>query len=80
VWKIREVKSLGPDVALLRAVVGMIPPGKTDINPATNAIQTLVALRQAESWKIALFQNTPAQFHGRPDDASALTEELQALV
>jgi uncharacterized protein (TIGR02246 family) len=80
VSKVREVRLLAPDVALLRAVAGLIPPGKTDINPATNAVQSLIAVRQADTWRISLFQNTPAQFHGRPDDAAALTEELRALV
>jgi len=28
---------------------------------------------------IALFQNTPAQFHGRPELAQQLTEELRQL-
>ncbi len=38
VGKVREVRFLSPEVAILRAVVGMVPHGKTDINPATNAI------------------------------------------
>ena len=80
VGKVREVRFLAPDVALLRAVVGMVPPGGTDINPAANAIQSLVATRQAGQWRIALFQNTPAQFHGRPQLAEALTEELRGLL
>lgn len=78
--KVREVRFLAPDVALLRAVVGMVPPGGTDINPAANAIQNLVATRQADQWRIALFQNTPAQFHGRPELAEALAEELRELL
>lgn len=28
VWKIEEVRFLSPQVALLRAIAGMIPPGK----------------------------------------------------
>lgn len=80
VSKVRGVDFLAPDVAVVRAVVGMVPRGGSEINPATNAIQSLVAVRQGESWKIALFQNTPAQFHGRPQLAEALTSELQALV
>lgn len=28
----------------------------------------------------ALFQNTPAQFHGRPELVEALTEELRQLL
>jgi uncharacterized protein (TIGR02246 family) len=80
VWKVREVRMLGEDVGLLRAVVGMVPPGKTEIKPETNAVQSLIAAREGGVWRIALFQNTPAAWHGRPEDAAALTAELQALV
>lgn len=80
VSKIREIRFLAPDVALLRAVVGMIPPGKSDINAATNAHQTLIATRHDNLWRITLFQNTPAQFHGRPDLTEALTQELRQLL
>jgi len=80
VWKVREIRFLTPEIALLRGVVGMIPPGKSDLNPATNAIQSLVAIKQGDQWRITLFQNTPAQFHGRPEVAEALTEELRQLV
>src|ERR1041385_124155 len=38
---VREVRSLGPDVMLLRATVGMAAPGQSDLNPALNAIQSL---------------------------------------
>jgi uncharacterized protein (TIGR02246 family) len=30
-------------------------------------------------WQIFQFQNTPAQFHGRPEMAEALTDELRLL-
>jgi len=32
--------------AVLRAVVGMVPPGQSDLNPQLNALQTLVAMPQ----------------------------------
>lgn len=80
VGKIREVRLLTADVAILRAVAGMVPPGQTDINPAVNAIQTLVAVVRDGAWRIALYQNTPAQFHGRPELAQQLTEELRQLL
>ena len=80
VSKIREVRFLSPDTALLRAVVGMIPPGQQDINPERNAVQSLVAVKQNGAWRIALYHNTPAQFHGRPDESAALTAELRELV
>jgi len=74
---VREVRQLTSDVELLRAVAGMVPPGHDDINPAVNAIQSLIAVRREGEWKLALFQNTPAQFHGRPELAEALTEDLR---
>src|SRR5919202_3677018 len=44
VAKVREVRMLGRDVGILRAVAAMIPPGSDDINPAGNTIQTLVSV------------------------------------
>lgn len=78
--KVRGVEFLSPDVALLRAVVGMVPPGQTDLNPAANAIQTLVAVRHDGQWRIAMFQNTPAAFHGRPHLVEELTQELREVL
>jgi len=80
VGKVRGVRFLTPDVAILRTVVGMVPPGASDINPAVNAVQVLVAARRDGQWRIVLFQNTPAQFHGRPEASEALTEELRQLL
>ncbi|MBI1281817.1 MAG: SgcJ/EcaC family oxidoreductase [Anaerolineaceae bacterium] len=78
--KVREVRFLSPQTAILRAVVGMIPPGKTEINPERNAIQSLVAAYQDNQWRIAFFQNTPARFDGRPELSDALTQELRQLL
>lgn len=80
ITKIREIRLLAPEVALLRAVVGMVPPGQSDINPGANAIQSLVAVNRDGNWQIAHFHNTPAQFHGRPELAQELTDELRALL
>lgn len=80
VGKVREARFLSADVALLRAVAGMVPPSAAAINPAVNAMQVLVAVRRTGVWRIASFQNTPAQFHGRPELAQALTAELQQLL
>jgi len=79
VWKIEEVRLLHTEVALLRAIVGMMPPDKKDINPSTNAIQSLIVSIQGNKWKISLFQNTPAQFHGRPELVEQMTKELNEL-
>jgi len=76
VAKVREVRGLGADVVLVRAVVGMIPPGATELNPAVNAIQSVVMTGQGASLRVALLHNTPAAFHGRPELADELTREL----
>lgn len=80
VAKVREVRPLGSGSMLLRGVVGMVPPDGSDLNPEVNAIQVLVAVETDRGWRIAHFQNTPAQFHERPEAAEALTAELRTLL
>ena len=80
VSKVRSVRLLSPEVAILRAIVGMVPPGQSDLNPAVNAHQTLVAARRDGTWRIELFQTTPAQFHGRPELVQQMTEELRQVL
>src|SRR6266576_1047470 len=64
----------------VRAVAGMVPRGHSDINPALNAVQSLIATKEQDRWRIALFQNTPAALHGRAELSEQLTAELrQAL-
>ena len=41
---VREVRGVGKDAMILRAVAGMVPPGSRD-HDRTNTIQTLVASR-----------------------------------
>ena len=80
VAKVREIRMLSSNVGILRAVVGMIPPGCDDIYAAGNTIQTLVAVQNADGWQATLFQSTPAAWHGRPQDTEALTEELRDVM
>jgi uncharacterized protein (TIGR02246 family) len=77
VGKVREVRVLGREVVLLRAVAGMVPPGGSDINPQLNTVHTLVAANQGDRWLVELFQATPAAFHGRPEASERLTAELR---
>jgi uncharacterized protein (TIGR02246 family) len=77
VGKVREVRVLEPEVVLLRAVAGMVPPGKSELNPALNTIHTLVAVNHGGQWRVELFQSTPAAFHGRPEATEAFTAELR---
>jgi len=77
---VRDVRTIASEVALLRANVGMVPPGKDDINPEMNAVQSMVAARKGGKWEIALFQNTPAAYHERADLSKKLTDELRAVL
>jgi uncharacterized protein (TIGR02246 family) len=76
---VREVRFLSPEVVLLRAVAGMIPPGMSKITPALNVIQSLIAVNSGLGWSISLYQNTPALFHGRPALVELLTKELEEV-
>jgi hypothetical protein len=40
----------------------------------------MVAARKSGKWEIALFQNTPAVFHERPELSKKLTDELRAVL
>jgi uncharacterized protein (TIGR02246 family) len=77
--KVREVRALGADAVLLRAIVGMAPPGGDAVKPDANALHSLLAVRDGEQWRIALFQNTPAQYHGRPELVESHTAEIEEV-
>ncbi|MBF0708632.1 SgcJ/EcaC family oxidoreductase [Alkalihalobacillus hwajinpoensis] len=77
VTKVNEIKFIGDNAAILRAIAGMIPPGESDIKPELNTHHTLVLEYRENEWKIVLFQNTPAQFHGRPELVEQMTNELR---
>jgi uncharacterized protein (TIGR02246 family) len=74
--KLRSIE-LFNDVAIVHAVVGMVPPGQQDLNPDLNAIQTCVASHESGRWQVQALQSTPAAFHGRADAREALTAELR---
>jgi uncharacterized protein (TIGR02246 family) len=80
VGKVKSTRLLAPEVAVVRAIAGLVPPGQADLEPKLNSVQTLVATKRDGQWSIALFQNTPAQFHGRPELVQELTEELRQLL
>ena len=80
VAKIRDVRSIGTAVTLVRAVVGMVPRGTNAIAPAVNAIQSTVVMMEGGQPTIALLQSTPAAFHGRPHLSEQLTAELTEVL
>jgi uncharacterized protein (TIGR02246 family) len=80
IGKVKSVRLFGSNIAMLRAIAGMVPPGQSDINPKVNTHHTLIAEMIEGNWRIQLFQNTPALFHGRPELVEQMTEELRQLL
>jgi uncharacterized protein (TIGR02246 family) len=78
--KVKSVSFLSDNAVILRAIAGMVPIGKTELSPELNTHHTVVAVKEGENWLIKLFQNTPAQFHGRPELLEKMTEELEELI
>ncbi|WNB91733.1 SgcJ/EcaC family oxidoreductase [Bacillus sp. NEB1478] len=78
--KVKNVSFLSEEAAVIRAIAGMVPEGKTEIVPELNTHQTLIAVKSDAEWRIKLFQNTPAQFHGRPELVEQMTAELSDLL
>jgi len=77
--KVKDMDHLDTHCILLSAITGIIPADDYEIDPSKNAIQSLVAVKKNDAWQIELFQNTPAQFHGRPELSKDLTTELEEL-
>ena len=79
VAKVREIRLLDAHLTLLRAVVGMVPQGAEALNPAANAVQSVLFVLESGRPKVELLHNTPAAFHGRPHLGEQLTAELEAV-
>jgi len=77
VTKVKEIEFIGDKGVMLRAIAGMIPSGESDIKPEVNTHHTVVLELIEDEWKVLLFQNTPAQFHGRPELVKQMTNELR---
>ena len=75
---VREVRELTNDVAMLRAVAGMVPRDSLELDESKNVVQTVVMRKDGGGWRIVLFQNTPARLDGRPEAVTAMSEELRA--
>ena len=77
---IDSMRTLAPDLELVRAEVGMARPGETAIASDLNAWQSCLLRRDAGGWRIEWLQTTPAAFHGRPDLVKEMTARLQAAL
>jgi uncharacterized protein (TIGR02246 family) len=77
IGKIRSIRFVTMDVAIMIAVSGTVMAGQSDIEPERNSIHTIVAVKRDSNWHFAAFQNSRAQYIGRPEAFQALTEELR---
>ncbi len=77
---VKEVRVLTDTTALLLAVAGMVAVGSNDISPEVNVLHSITAVQDEGKWRIALFQNTPAAFHGRPELAEQLSADLRHVL
>ena len=80
VGKIRSIRFLTPAIAIVVAVGGTVMAGQSDIDPERNSSHMLVAMKQNAIWRFTAFQNSRAQFIGRPEEAQALTDDLRQLL
>ena len=80
VGKVRSVRFLISNVAVMHAVGGTVMAGQSDLDPERNSVQTLVAVKRNGKWSLAAFQNTRATYMGTPEESQKLTEELRALL
>jgi uncharacterized protein (TIGR02246 family) len=65
VGEVKDVRFLGPDVAVIHAVGSTVMRGKSRPSPERDSIQTLVATRESSEWCLAAFQNTRVRPIGR---------------
>ena len=80
VGKVRSVRFLTSNVAVMHAVGGTVMAGESDLERERNSVQTLVAVKRNGKWSLAAFQNTRAIYMGTPEESQKLTEELRALL
>ena len=77
-YRITGVTQISTEVAIVRAIAGMIPPGQSDFDPKLHAIHRLTAVHRGGAYRVALFQTTPARFDGRPQEVEQMTADLRA--
>ena len=58
VGKVKDLRFLSPDVAVMHAVGSTVMLGKSEPSPERDSIETLVAVREGGEWRLAAFQNT----------------------
>jgi uncharacterized protein (TIGR02246 family) len=60
IGKIRSIRFVTSDVAVIIAVGGTVMAGQSDIEPERNSIHSLVAIKRDAKWYLTTFQNSRA--------------------
>jgi uncharacterized protein (TIGR02246 family) len=58
VGEVKDVKFLASDIAVFHTVGGTIMRNQSQPSPERDSIQTLVAVKHGDNWRLAAFQNT----------------------
>lgn len=61
VAEVKSLRFLSSDVVLMHTSGGVVLPGEIVVPPERNSIQTFVAVKSADVWSVAAFQNTRIQ-------------------
>jgi uncharacterized protein (TIGR02246 family) len=69
IGKIRNIRFVTENVAIMIAVGGTVMAGQSDIEPERNSIHTIVAAKYDNYWYFTAFQNSRAQYIGRPEES-----------
>jgi uncharacterized protein (TIGR02246 family) len=78
---VRSIQRVGESVLLLSAIAGMYRPGSYRVDPAWNAVQTLIVAREHGRFRVISLQSTLASFDPHSELAQRVTAELElALV
>lgn len=80
VYSVTGVTQISTDVAIVRAIAGMVLPGKIDLDSQFNAVHRLTAVHRGGAYRVALFHNTPARLDRRPEDVAAMIATLRAAM
>lgn len=54
-----DLRFVAPDVAVLHTVGGVLQPGRTEIDSESAIRATWFAVRGADGWRLAAYQNSP---------------------
>lgn len=77
VSRIVGVTQISTDVAVVRAIAGMIPAGANDFDPKLHAVHRMTAVHRGGAYRVALFQSTPVRLDNRPQEIEQMTADLR---